>query len=310
MIHVQDLAFEYPSKRALTDVSFEIGEGSITALVGPNGAGKSTLLRCLAALYRPFSGKVKINGYDTLIEPREVHRSLGYLSDFFGLYDDLSVRQSLLYICRTHDMPTDRVEMTADRLGLMPYINTPAGELSRGLRQRLAIGLSIIHQPRVLLLDEPASGLDPEARISLSELFITLRDQGMTLVISSHILAELGDYAGEVLIIDDGKVVDHHKINSEDSEQAHSSRIEVYLSQPDDRLQASLEAVVGLSELDMVGDKGARFTFGSDSALHAEILASLMEKGLPVCSFGPFRTDLQEVYVERIRKQRQEGPKS
>ena len=302
MISVEDLVFEYPAKRALDAVSFTIGEGAITALVGPNGAGKSTLLRCMAALYRPFSGRVAVNGFDTQLEPRQVHRSLGYLSDFFGLYDELSVRRAFSYACRTHGVGLDRVEETARQLGLTGYLDTQALALSRDLRQRLAIGLAIIHEPRVLLLDEPASGLDPEARIALSELFLHLRERGMTLVVSSHILAELEDYATEVLILDRGRVVDHHPISS--AKQGRT--IEVRLSCADDRLGSLLGAAGGVSLFDH-SPLAARFAFEGDEAGQGELLGRLVREGLPVCAFGPARSDLQEVYVDKMRKGRGQG---
>lgn len=302
MITVEHLSFEYPSKRALDEVHFEIGASSITALVGPNGAGKSTLLRCMAALYRPFTGRVRINGYDTCDEPRQVHNSLGYLSDFFGLYDELSVRRSLRYACRTHGVDTGRVEHTARQLGLDSYLETPAGALSRGLRQRLAIGLAIIHQPRVLLLDEPASGLDPEARIALSQMFLHLRDQGMTLVVSSHILAELEDYATEVLIIDQGRILDHHRIGA--ARQGSLLRIE--LSRPDPRLASLLQGWPELTPI-QVDDQTARVGVTGDAQARADLLAHLVGSGLAVSSFAAIGSDLQEVYVERMRRQRGEG---
>ena len=190
---VAGLRFEYPGVRALDDVTFSLARGSVTALVGPNGAGKSTLLRCMAGLDAPVVGAIRIDGVDVLESPREAHRKLGYLSDFFGVYAALTVRQCLAHAAAIHgdrDAPLD-VERTAARLGLADRLDAAAGTLSRGLRQRLAIGQAIIHSPRLLLLDEPAAGLDPEARAALAALFRDLRSDGMTLVVSSHILSEL-----------------------------------------------------------------------------------------------------------------------
>jgi ABC-2 type transport system ATP-binding protein len=301
MIQVQHLSFEYPSKRALDDINIHIPAGSITALVGPNGAGKSTLLRCLAALYRPYSGKVEINGHDTQEAPRRVHQSLGYLSDFFGLYEELSVRRSLLYACRTHGVGSEQVELTVKRLGLHDWIDKPAGTLSRGLRQRLAIGLAIIHQPKVLLLDEPASGLDPEARISLGELFLQLRDQGMTLLVSSHILSELADYASDVLIIDQGRLLEHQALSG----KAAEVRLRLELATPDERLPAILaqETQISLIQSD---PQEAIFNFAGDTLARSALLGRLLGAGLAVASFAQVNKDLQEVYVERIRQGRQE----
>ena len=184
MIEVRDLVYEYPAKRALEGVSLSVAPQTITALVGPNGAGKTTLLRCLAALEPPYSGKVEIDGLDTGEAPRQIHAKLGYLPDFYGLYDDLSVRRCLTYAARAHGIAAAlapaAVEKAARGVGVADRLESRAGELSRGLRQRLAIGQAIVHEPKVLLLDEPAAGLDPQARRDLSTLLLSLRDGGMT----------------------------------------------------------------------------------------------------------------------------------
>ena len=174
MIEVRDLVYEYPSKRALDGVSLSVARGTITALVGPNGAGKTTLLRCLAALEPPYAGAATIDGLDTTGSPREIHAQLGYLPDFYGLYDALSVRRCLTYAARSHGI-APALDGGCGRNGGAPRRparppGIPAGELSRGLRQRLAIGQAIVHEPKVLLLDEPAAGLDPQARRDLSAL--------------------------------------------------------------------------------------------------------------------------------------------
>src|SRR3954464_13961982 len=168
MIEIQGLVFEYPGRRALDGVSLSIQQGAITALVGPNGAGKTTLLRLMAALETPYGGRVTIDGLDTRDAPRAIHERLGYLPDFFGLYDALSVRRCLFYAARAHGIGAAQAggaaEGAAARVGLSDRMEQAAGSLSRGLRQRLAIAQAIVHRPRVLLLDEPAAGLDPQAR--------------------------------------------------------------------------------------------------------------------------------------------------
>lgn len=170
-VSASKVLFEYPGVRALDDVSFELPAGSVTALVGPNGAGKTTLLRCLAGLERPMLGRIHVEGIDALEEPRAVHRRVGFLSDFFGLYDALSVAQCFSHAAAAQGVSQQElsgaVERTADRLGLTELLGRRTAELSRGQRQRVAIGQALIHAPGVLMLDEPASGLDPEARHSL-----------------------------------------------------------------------------------------------------------------------------------------------
>ena len=195
VIKVVDLNYEYPGLRALEDINFSIAPGSITALVGPNGAGKTTLMRCLAGLTKPLQGEISVYGVDVIKSPRESHLLMGYLADSFGVYNDLTVRQCLTYVAMAQRIEQEsiskRVEQVARDLDLEHKLENQAQELSRGMRQRLAIAQAIIHEPKVLILDEPASGLDPEARFELAELFVRLRDAGMTLLVSSHILAEL-----------------------------------------------------------------------------------------------------------------------
>jgi ABC-2 type transport system ATP-binding protein len=219
MIVVENLVYEYPGKRALENISFSLESKTITALVGPNGAGKTTLIRCLAALAQPFSGKITISGYDTQENPREIHRSLGYLSDFYGFYDDLTVEQNLCYFAWSHGVSYvdthNKVDKALSRLQLENFRLQSAGTLSRGLKQRLAIAQAIVHEPELIILDEPASGLDPEARIQLSALFVELNQAGSTLIVSSHILAELEDYCTQMLVMRDGKISDFHQLSTD-----------------------------------------------------------------------------------------------
>ena len=218
MIDVAGLIFEYPGHRALDGIDLHMAAGSVTALVGPNGAGKSTLLRCLAGLEHPAAGQIVVHGVDVLQAPREVHRHVGYLSDFFGLYERLTVAQGLEYAARAMGLPPHvaqtRVAQVAQQLDLLALLQRLPSQLSRGQRQRLAIGQAIVHQPAVLLLDEPASGLDPEARASLAQLMRQLQAQGMTLIVSSHILSELDEYCTHILALRAGRIENHGPLHT------------------------------------------------------------------------------------------------
>ena len=212
MLQAENLIFDYPDKRALHGVSLTIARGEIVALVGPNGAGKSTLIRCLIGLFRPTSGHVFMNGLDVHQAPRAVHRHIGYLGDFVGLYDGLSVRRCLYHAAAAAGLSKPErqagLQRAAERLGLIGHFDALAGQLSRGQRQRLAIAQAIVHQPEFLVLDEPAAGLDPEARSRLSDLILKLRHDGTTILVSSHILSELEDYCTKMVMIDDGRLID------------------------------------------------------------------------------------------------------
>jgi ABC-2 type transport system ATP-binding protein len=299
MIEVRDLVYEYPTKRALEGVSLSVPAQTIVALVGPNGAGKTTLLRCLAALEPPYSGMVMIEGLDTREHPREIHARLGYLPDFYGLYDELTVRRCLIYAAWSHGLAAEAVDTAvtkaAARVGLSDRLESKAGELSRGLRQRLGIGQAIVHEPKVLLLDEPAAGLDPQARRDLSGLLITLRDAGMTLVVSSHILAELEDYCSEMIIIENGQIVGGRPIKVKDVERPRYL-IEIATARADFG-QFLKDAGVDVIEVD---EHHALITFTRNAAARAKLLRDLVTAGFEVSSFGESSKALEEAYFSQI----------
>lgn len=300
MIDVQNLIFEYPGQRALDDVSFSIERDSVTALVGPNGAGKTTLLRCLCGLERPLSGSIVVDGIDVIEQPRRSHERIGYLSDFFGLYDDLSIRQCLQYAAEANgkiDGLNKSITQTADRLDLTDRMEQRVGELSRGLRQRVAIGQAMIHNPRVLILDEPASGLDPEARHNLAELFKTLQSAGMTLLVSSHILAELGAYASDMLVIRDGRIVQQRRLGTR---AASRRQIVINVISGAARVHELLAARDDVSAISTDGDSVA-FELAGDDATQRRLLRYLMDAGAAVINFSTVEHDLQRSYLESIR---------
>ena len=303
MIEVAGLLYEYPGLRALEDVSFSIAPGTITALVGPNGAGKTTLLRCLAGMERPLAGTIRINGVDVVDEPRRSHRHLGYLSDFFGLYDELTVRQCLSYVAAANGVETTSlartVSDTAAELGLSDRLDQRAGQLSRGLRQRVAIAQAIIHAPTVVLLDEPASGLDPEARFALGELFLTLKRRGLTLMVSSHILAELEAYSTHMLILRAGRTVEHRALAAT---IASATRVEAEALEGAEPLLAALRRAPGVSALAQAGSS-VHFDLAGDATARAALLKSLLEAGLRVSHFAAVTEDLQQSYISSIARQ-------
>lgn len=303
MIKVDKLIFEYPGLRALDEVSFRIDQGSITALVGPNGAGKTTLLRCMAALEQPVSGAIRIGGIDVLEQPRECHRIIGYLSDFYGLYQRLSVRQCLHYIARAQgiqaaDCPAAIAEV-CQRLHIEDRLEMRPGELSRGLRQRLAIAQSIIHKPSLVLLDEPASGLDPEARHELAELFLDLQRQGMTLLVSSHILAELEAYCTDMLVLRNGRLVEQVSIKK----TQHNKAFKLVLAHPVPNLAKILQQLPEIELLKTEQDNLALIQLSSDANHQHAALKTLLGLNLPICEFAPAASNLQDAYLQTIKQQ-------
>jgi ABC-2 type transport system ATP-binding protein len=301
MITVKDVVYDYPTARALHGVSFTVEAGAVLALVGPNGAGKTTLMRCIAALDVPTEGVIAVAGLDTQDDPRGVHAAIGYLPDFFGLYDELSVRRALTYAARSRGVPeadTPRaVTEAAARVQLSDRLESRAGELSRGLRQRLAIAQTIVHNPRALLLDEPAAGLDPEARRSLSDLILGLSREGMTIVVSSHILAELEEYATKMLMIRDGRVAGDGVVAA-DGGQLDARRIAITFDRPPRGLRKQLEAMS--FDIERLGGAEAVIVL-RPGITEADLLTALVQAGLKVSAFTPIRRSLADTYLAEAR---------
>jgi len=210
MITVEGLTKIYGSRTALDHVSFEVPKGEIFGFVGPNGAGKTTTLRILAALLEPTAGRALVDGADVIEHPNLVHERLGYMPDFFGVYDQLTAGEYLDFYAACYRQPKARRKKIADDLlelvGLTDRRDQAVDTLSRGLKQRLCLARALVHDPAVLLLDEPASGLDPRARVEMREILKELQTMGKTIIISSHILPELTELCTMIGIIDQGRM--------------------------------------------------------------------------------------------------------
>lgn len=299
-IDAVDLRFDYETGPALTGTGFTAPKGEITALVGPNGAGKTTLMRILSGLLRPQTGRATVLGLDVAGNPRAVRRRVGYLADFIGLWDRMTVAQHLDHAGRCAGLTArairSRRDALAAQLDLEELAPKEAGALSRGQRQRVAIAQALVKEPELLILDEPASGLDPEARRSLSKLLLSLKKDGATLLISSHILSELDDYSDRIVVIRDGRIQQAAALQ----DQAASEVIDLTLATPQADLAGALRTA-----LDRVVDSSAQRIFAPDRAeidaiggpvRHAEILAALIRADLPIASFTPRRRKLEDAY--------------
>lgn len=208
-IETINLTRRYGRMLALDNLNLTIEAGSIYGFIGPNGAGKTTTLRLLAGLLEPTSGEIRL--LDNVIKAGMAQRLVGYMPDFFGVYDDLRVWEYLDFFARCYGLDSSQRRRTVDELltlvDLAPKRNAYVQSLSRGMQQRLCLAHALVHDPKILLLDEPASGLDPRARVELRELLRTLRDMGKTVLLSSHILSELAEVCTEIGIIDSGRMI-------------------------------------------------------------------------------------------------------
>lgn len=305
MINIQHIYKRYRSVHALEDLSLEIPQGAIYGLIGPNGAGKTTLLRILGALIPPTTGQVWFGNEEVTQSPSTIQRKVGYMPDFFGVYPDLTSEEYLEFYAGIHGIARrKRSNVVSDLLELVDL--TPKREalvetLSRGMQQRLCLARALIHDPDVLLLDEPASGLDPRARVEFRELLRTLHGMGKTIVISSHILLELAEMCSDIAIIRAGQLVMAGNVDQVIHSLGGGNQVEVRVLERATDAKQLLKEMPEISNLMNENDEGdvihAEFS-GDYQALH-RILAELMAHEIPVVSFAPRRAvdRLEEVYM-------------
>ena len=299
MVQVENLNFEYPEKRVLHDVSFDIDQGSVTALVGPNGAGKTTLLRCMVALEKVQSGKITIGGLDVSDHPRDVHHMTGYLSDFFGLYEGLSLRQCLTYMAWCQNVAAldvnKQVIDVAAEVGIDHILDQKAQTLSRGYRQRLGVGLALIHDPRLLILDEPSSGMDPDARIALSRMIRRLQKNGKTIIVSSHILNELEDYCTDMLVIKDGRVAEQVKL--QEYAKTATRTLDIGITNVG---TAQMDFLIKQPKLRVLSTEGdiVKCEFTGNTAEQQQLLEALIKANVPVYTFSGTVHTLSDAYMD------------
>src|ERR1044072_691985 len=283
MISTEGLTKFYETHPAVREVSLFVPAGETCALVGPNGAGMTTLLKMLAGLLRPTSGKIEVAGVEVGAEPKRLHRIVGYVPDTFGLYDDLSVQHFLEYCARAHELSREgmgkKIEGVLGLTNLTSKREAQVGSLSRGMRQRLVIAKTLLHAPKVLLLDEPASGLDPHARIELRDLIRQLAQLGTTILVSSHILTELADFSTSVIIMERGRVARSGRIDALVEQLAGGTpvRVELLAAEGAVRLAEDLGARAGVERVKVEGatvDFAFTGTREELAALHRELTAA------------------------------------
>jgi ABC-2 type transport system ATP-binding protein len=306
MIQVDNLSKEYDSPSgkgapivAANQLSFDVASGEIFGLVGPNGAGKTTTLKMICGLVVPTSGSVSVNGVDVARQPEEAQRHLGYLADFFSLYDDLKVWEYLDYFARAYKMDryliSKRVDELIQRLGLETKREAMIGGLSRGMKQRVGLGRAIVHDPPLLVLDEPAAGLDPKARVELKELLRELQRGGKTIFITSHILSDLEEICSSIAIIERGRLLRIGRLEDVMREGKAARRIRIRLAAPGFAASEWLVAREGVS-LVMTANAETTFSFtGSDMEI-AELVRGMVSAGAPVCGVEELTETLEELY--------------
>jgi len=305
IVRTEGLVKRYDRTVAVAGIDLAIDQGEIFGLVGPNGAGKTTTLRMLATLLRPDAGTAEIDGWSVTRNPDEVRRVLGFMPDAFGVYDDMKVWEYLDFFARCYgiDAPARR-RMIGDLLDLVDlgdkrdaYVQT----LSRGMQQRLCLAHALVHDPEVLLLDEPASGLDPRARVELRELLRELRTLGKTILISSHILPELEELCTSVAIVDRGQVLAQGRVADIERRLRFGAVLRVRLLLEGEALEAARARFAedpDVASSVLLDDGTIELGFRGDDAASARLLATSVAAGLPIVSFARAASDLEELFLQ------------
>jgi ABC-2 type transport system ATP-binding protein len=277
-VRMRGLTKRYGDLLAVHDLTLDIPRGSVFGLIGPNGAGKTTTFAILASLLAPTAGTVAILGHDPVRAPREVRKRLGYMPDVLGVYDGLRVDEYLQFFAACMRVPRERWEPTVDALLELVDLSTRrealVNSLSRGMKQRLSLARALVHDPEVLVLDEPASGLDPRARVELRSLLGDLRAMGKTIVVSSHILAELTEMCTDVAIMEKGRLL------------ASGTPREIR-----DRIGETRQVRVRLAG----GDQRTHTV--ADEAEQADLLRQLIAEGEPVIEFTEIGQGLEDIFM-------------
>lgn len=302
-IEVQGIARSFGDVHAVRDASFTAHAGSVTALIGPNGSGKTTLMLVLATLLAPDAGTVRIAGADPVHDARAVRQRMGWMPDVLGSWATLSVRQTLETTGRLYELTPaqsrERARELIELVGLESLADQPTRVLSRGQKQRLSLARALVHLPEVLLLDEPASGLDPAARVDLRVLVRRLAAEGVAVLVSSHVLAELDEMADAAVYLDQGVTASAERI---ESSRAGARQWRIRAVDP-----AALSSALASEGIESVGQDhlGTLVSVASETDA-AALLARLVSAGVAVSAFGPAVGDLEHTFLDLARGERPE----
>ncbi len=307
IIEVEDLRRDFGKVQAVRGVTFQIEPGRVIGFIGANGAGKTTTMRILATLDMPTSGQARVAGYDVLEYPRHVRRLLGWMPDHFAAYPNMDVGEYLDFFARAQNLRgahrRARIKEVMDFTELTPLTTRPSNALSKGQSQRLCLARSLLSDPSILILDEPAAGLDPKARLEFKNLVRLLAEQGKTIFVSSHILSELGEMCDSLLFIDQGQIVHYGSAESLRYDERALLSVQVRVAGPVSVLQQWVSLQTGIRMRDQI-HQGAVLELEArgDEALR-ELLRRLVLDGVPVIEFQRVQQRLEEAFIGILRQQ-------
>jgi len=305
MIELRNLHRHFGRTRAVDDVSFAVCQGEVFGYIGPNGAGKTTSMRVLATLDLPTAGDALVDGFSVVNDPDRVRRRLGFMPDYFGTYPNMSVREYLDFFARAYQLHGAERYRAIGRVmaftGLGVLADKPVSGLSKGMKQRLCLGRTLIHDPAVLVLDEPAAGLDPRARIELREMIRALAHEGKSILISSHILSELAEMCDVVGILEQGRLLAVGTVQEIQRQcQAALEQIEIRLLDNADGLAEWLARQPGVSQVQHNGHAVALAHAGGEEEA-AALLRAIVQSGHRVVAFGSRQRTLEDVFMQITR---------
>lgn len=303
-ISTHGLTKQFDRHRAIHEVDLNVEVGEVYGLIGPNGAGKTTLIRLLAAAEDPTTGEIFLNGERLLRDQSnaQLKRHIGYLPDDYPLYDDLTVWDYLDYFARLYQLReprrTQRLREVLDLVQLSQKRGSQISTLSRGMKQRLSLARTIIHEPLLLLLDEPVSGLDPIARMQFREIVKTLQEAGMTILISSHVLSDLAELCTSVGIMELGYLVESTSLQNLYSRLSRQQIILATLGDLD-ALRSELRQHPDVENIEILpGSQRLRVEFSGNAEAGVMLLRSLIAAGIPLSEFHPTQEDLETIFLK------------
>ena len=300
-VTIRDLRVSYGKFEAVKGISFDIPRGEVFGFIGPNGAGKSSTIRVLATLQAKFRGLAMVCGLDVLSEPQEVRQKIGYMPDFFGVYEDLTALEYLQFFAAAYKLPSKKRRGIIDDVlaltDLTHKAKAPVDGLSRGMKQRLALARVLLHDPELLLLDEPASGLDPRARIEVRELLKALKEMGKTILISSHILHELSQLCTRIGIIETGELVAQGSLNDIFRQLQLKRIVHLRFEDPADDLEARVSQISGVDSVECQVDRWA-VRLKEDELSVADFHQALVEERARITMFQPEAMDMETAFMK------------
>jgi len=303
-ISVENLTRYFDGTRALDGVSFTFESGQIVAFVGPNGAGKTTTLRLLATADEPTAGDAFFDGVSAVQDPEQVRRQIGFMPDYLPTHRDTTVHEYLDFFARAYGLhgaerhaAVETIEEFARLTGLR---EKPIQTLSKGMKQRVSLARALVHDPPVLLLDEPAAGLDPRARVELRELLQVLAERGKAILVSSHILTELSEICNAAIIIERGRIVQAGSTDDLLTEATPRRLVRIRSLDGAAALKKAILEMAGVQDAHVAGDY-VEVVLDGDETVCRDFLAGLVRQGLPVVEFLHTRTNLETVFM-RITK--------